>query len=458
MRRICSRCTPWRSSWWCCRPPSAWGSRSRSWRSSPRGRKGGSGGEAGRAYFANTIGSIVGSVLTGFVLIHLLGSERTLVVGVVVNAAAAAAIVWWLVRVPRGAARARGRGAPAGAARRPGPGHRVRHAGLVAPHARPRARPSTVGSGWSRGDLDNYLRGVGAEQLSFEEGWNAAVSVWRNGSATWLKTNGKSDASSVADMNTQVLVGLLPALAHPHPRRAFVVGFGSGVTTRTLADVPGMERVDVAEIERAVLRASRFFAEVNRDVLADPKVHVVEDDARSALQLAREPYDLIVSEPSNPWIAGIASLFTADYFRIAASRLAPDGVFAQWLQTYRVPPALVAVVVANVRAVFPHVEVWYANPSDLIVVASRRPIRWSGSRVAAIIDGPGPLHEAARDWLLDRPRQPAARPLPARRPRLGARWPEGRGSRTATTGRHSSSSRRGTCSSGRARAWRSIPW
>jgi spermidine synthase len=369
------------------------------------GREGGTGSEAGRAYFANTIGSIAGSVLTGFVLIHLLGSERTLVVGVIVNAVAAAVIVWWLVR-GRAAA-----GVPAAVERiplllgvlalviafaTPGWSHRTLDRG-----------PSIYGRGrMGRSELDNYLRGVGAEQLSFEEGWNAAVSVWRNGLATWLKTNGKSDASSVADMNTQVLVGLLPAMAHPQPRRAFVVGFGSGVTTRTLADVPGMERVDVAEIERAVLRASRLFDGVNRDVLADPKVHVIEDDARSALQLAREPYDLVVSEPSNPWIAGIASLFTADYFRVVASRLKPDGIFAQWLQTYRVPPALVAVVVANVRAVFPHVEVWYANPSDLIIVASRGPIRWSASRVAEIVEGPGPLQQALRDHLLiDRPSQ-----------------------------------------------------
>jgi len=267
--------------------------------------------------------------------------------------------------------------------------------------------PSIYGRGrLGRAELYNYLRAVGSEQLSFEEGWNATVSVWRNGLTTWLKTNGKSDASSVGDMNTQVLVGLLPALAHPRPRRAFVVGFGSGVTARTLADVPGMERVDVAEIERAVLRASRLFEGVNRDVLADRKVHVIEDDARSALQLAQEPFDLVVSEPSNPWIAGIASLYTADYFRVVARRLRPDGIFAQWLQTYRVPTALVAVVVANVRAVFPHVEVWYSNTSDLIIIASRRPIRWSGSRVAGIVAGPGPLREAVRDHLLiDRPSQ-----------------------------------------------------
>ena len=363
------------------------------------GPGGETGGETGRAYFANTLGSIAGSILTGFVLIHLLGSERTLVVGVLINSGATALMAWWLLR---------GR-TDSGA--RLGLEHISLLLGgiaLVVTFATPGWSHRTLDRGpaiygreqMTRGQLANFLRGVGAEQLSFEEGWNAAVSVWRNGGATWLKTNGKSDASSVADMNTQVLVSLLPALAHPSPRRVFVVGFGSGVSVRAVADVPDVERVDVVEIERAVLRASRFFDFVNRDVLTDPKVHVIEDDARSALQLAREPYDVIASEPSNPWIAGIAALFTADYFRVVASRLKPDGIFAQWLQTYRVPPSLVAVVVANVRAVFPHVEVWYANPSDLIILASRRPIPWNRERVARLLAEPGPTRTAMRDWLV----------------------------------------------------------
>ena len=361
-------------------------------------RASGAGAEAGRAYFANTLGSILGSALTGFILIHTLGSERTLVLGVLINVGATAGIVWWLARL-RG-----GSGLPPALERIP---LLLAALALVVALATPGWSPRVLDRGptiygrekMDADQLDSFLRGVGAEQMSFEEGWNAAVSVWRNGGSTWLKTNGKADASSLGDMNTQVLVGLLPALAHPHPRRAFVVGFGSGVSVRSLADAPGVERVDVAEIEGAVLRASRFFADVNRDVLHDPKVHIIEDDARSALQLAREPYDVIASEPSNPWIAGVASLFTADYFRIAAARLRPDGILAQWLQTYKVPVGLVAVVVRNVRAVFPHVQIWYSNPSDLIILASRQPIRWDRERVARAFAAGGPTGAAMRDWL-----------------------------------------------------------
>ncbi|MBI1723582.1 MAG: fused MFS/spermidine synthase [Gemmatimonadetes bacterium] len=368
-------------------------------------RAGTTGRASGRAYFANTLGSIAGAVITGFLLIHLIGSERTLQLGVVVNVSAAAVMAWWLYRE-----RAAG-GLPVPVERLP---LAIGALALVVTFATPSWSRRLLDRGpaiygkeeMGRWELGNFLRGYGAEQLVFDEGWNAAISVWRNGNATWLKSNGKADASSVADMNTQVMVGLMPALAHPAPRRAFVLGFGSGASARTVADVPGLERIDVVEIERAVLRAAPHFAIVNRDVLHDPRVRVIEDDARSALQLAREPYDIVVAEPTNPWIAGVAALFTRDFFRVVSAHLADDGVFSQWVQTYRVPQGVISVVVANLRSVFPHVELWYANPNDLILLASRRPIRWSQARVAALMAPGTPLAQSFHDWLeIDRPSQ-----------------------------------------------------
>ncbi len=361
-------------------------------------RAGATGREVGRAYLANTLGSIAGAVATGFLLIHLVGSERTLVLGVLINAGAAAALGAWAYREHGGG------GAPAAAERIP---FVLGALALLIAFATPSwsgrlldRAPAVYGRArFSRDDLGRYLRGYGSEQLSFAEGWNAAVSVWRDGNQTWLKVNGKVDASSVADMDTQVSLGLLPALGHARPRRVFVVGFGSGATTRTIADVPGVARIDVAEIERAVLRASTEFRDVNRDVLADPRVHVIEDDARSALMLADSAYDLVVSEPSNPWIAGVSSLFTRDYFEVVARRLAPHGIFCQWLQMYRVTPGLVAVVVANLRAVFPHVEIWFANSSDLVVLAAREPIRWNGARVAEVLRPGTQTGASLRMWM-----------------------------------------------------------
>ncbi len=362
-------------------------------------RGGATGREVGRAYFANTIGSIAGAAITGFLLIHAIGSERTLVAGVAINSLDAAALAWWLWRDRRGpAARPVLERAPvvlgllamAVVVFTPSWSSRLLDRGAVV-YGRTRM---------DRDDVDRYLRGYGAQQLFFKEGWNSAVSVWRDGNQAWLKVNGKVDASSVADMDTQVMLGLLPALVHPKPQRIFVVGFGSGATTRTLADVPGVQRIDVSEIERAVLRAAPLFRDANRDVLADPRVHVIEDDARSALMLDKAPYDVIVSEPSNPLIAGVASLFTRDYFGVVSQHLAADGVFCQWLQMYRVTPGTVSVVVGNLRAVFPHVEIWFANASDLMVLAAKDSLRWDGARIAAVLKDGSRTGEAARSWLL----------------------------------------------------------
>jgi spermidine synthase len=361
-------------------------------------RAGATGREVGRAYFANTLGAIGGAVLTGFLLIHVIGSERTLVIGVAMNVAAAGALAWWMYRD-------RTPGWSPNALRRVpvalGVLALVIALGTPAWSGRLLDRGAAIYGRvhMDREGLGRFLRGYGAEQLSFDEGWNSAVSAWRDGNQAWLKVNGKVDASSVADMDTQVMLGLLPALAQPQPRRVFVVGFGSGATTRVIADVPGVSHIDVAEIERAVLRASRYFQDVNRGVLADPRVRLIEDDARSALMLSDSTYDLIVSEPSNPWIAGVASLYTRDYFEVVARHLAPGGVFGQWLQMYRVTPDLVAVVVANLRAVFPRVEIWFANSSDLIAVASRDTIRWDAARIAALSRPGTPTGEAMRSWL-----------------------------------------------------------
>ncbi len=361
-------------------------------------RGGATGREVGHAYFANTLGSIAGAVITGFLLIHLIGSEHTLVIGVVINVAAAVALAWWLYRDEPGGA------APRALERIP---VALGLLALVIALGTPSWSNRLLDRGAAiygrvrldREALGRYLRGYGAEQLSFEEGWNAAVSVWRDGNQEWLKINGKVDASSVADMDTQVMLGLLPAFAQPRPRRVFVVGFGSGATTRAIADVPGVSHIDVAEIERAVLRASRHFRDVNRDVLADPRVRVIEDDARSALMLSDSAYDLVLSEPSNPWIAGIAALYTRDYFRVVARHLAPGGVFGQWLQMYRVTPDFVAVVAANLRAVFPYVQIWFANSSDLVAVASLSPIRWDQGHIAAMMAPGTPSGETIRSWL-----------------------------------------------------------
>jgi spermidine synthase len=189
-----------------------------------------------------------------------------------------------------------------------------------------------------------------------------------------MVVNGKIDGNARGDAPTQVMGGLLGALLHGAPRRAMVIGLGTGSTAGWLAEVPSIERVDVAELEASMLHVARACAPVNRDVMANPKVRVLLGDARETLLTARSRYDVIFSEPSNPYRAGVASLFTREYYRAVAARLETRGVFLQWLQMYEIDMDTVRTIYATLGAVFPHVESWRLAAGDLVLVASREPI------------------------------------------------------------------------------------
>ena len=181
------------------------------------------------------------------------------------------------------------------------------------------------------------------------------------------------------------MIGLAPLVSRPRAKSSLLVGYGTGVTASVLAAAPGMTRVKIVEIEPAVLQMDSLFRSVNASVLTWPNVRVVVDDARSALQLDRDRYDVIVSEPSNPWIAGIATLYTPEFFRIAQSRLSDDGVFCQWIQLYQLPLPVVAGIVRSLRQVFPHVNVWFGGTADLLVLGSSRPLSYDRTWLARLI-------------------------------------------------------------------------
>jgi len=366
-----------------------------------------SGREVGRAYAINTAGSIVGAVLTGFVLVVTLGTDLTLRLGLLGNVAAALALAGLAARgIAEGSVehrRLRARVLGAGA---------LATLALVVALAAPRWSTRLIDLGpsiYARGRMDaravtEFLAHRGSRQLAYAEGWNATVSVWEGVTGRALKVNGKADASDYGDMDTQIIAGLAPVAARPEPRAAFVVGYGSGVTARVLADVPGMERVRVVEIEPAVLAMDRFFLHVNDTALARPNLSVIVDDARSALQIDTTRYDIVVSEPSNPWLAGVATLYTPEFFRVVRSRLADDGVFCQWVQLYQLPLPVVAGIVRNVRAVFPHVQLWFGAPGDVMVLGSPRALRYDRAWLARLVGPRGALGVLGREYLgVDQP-------------------------------------------------------
>jgi spermidine synthase len=186
--------------------------------------------------------------------------------------------------------------------------------------------------------------------------------------------NGKSDGHARIDAPTQVMVGLLGALFHPGVKRAMVIGLGTGSTAGWLGALPGIEKVEVAELESAVLHVAEEASMFNHDALKNPKVHVTIGDARETLLTSHDTFDIIASEPSNPYRAGVASLYTREYYQAIRNRLSQDGIFLQWLQAYDVDNQTVRTVYATLGSVFPEVETWELEVNDLLLIASRKKI------------------------------------------------------------------------------------
>lgn len=207
----------------------------------------------------------------------------------------------------------------------------------------------------------------------------------RGGQNIWLANNGKVDASTETDRDTQVLLAHLPFAFRPDADRALVIGFASGITTGSIVLHDKPTTIDVVEIEPAVLEASREFEAVNHRPLEDPRVHVFLNDARHHLILARDgSYDLVSSEPSNPWITGVSNLFTREFFALGKRKLSPTGVWAQWVQTYDMHPDDLRSLLATFADVYPHVLVFRVDSADLVLVGSPGPLSLSASSFEAL--------------------------------------------------------------------------
>ncbi len=188
----------------------------------------------------------------------------------------------------------------------------------------------------------------------------------------FFRVNGKTDGGTGGDMSTQVLLGQLPMLLHRAPRRAMVIGLGTGATLREVGRYPAKE-IDCIEISPEVIQAAHHFVKTNGAVLDDPRVNLHQADARELLSLRSERYDVIISEPSNPWQTGNANLFTSDFYALAASRLNKDGIFCQWFPLYDLPLAKIRSALATFLDSFPNCHAFLVN-NQLILLGSETPL------------------------------------------------------------------------------------
>ncbi len=352
------------------------------------------GKSVGSIYSVNTVGAILGSVLSGFFFLPVIGTERTVLLGLFFSSAMAAVLLSEPSAVKQGGF-AKGLALAllivATLAMRGGIFWRpemMDRGVLIYAHQFEVRRDLTISEHYEDTDV-----------VYFKEGNNATISVRKGENYVGLRTNGKVDASNRDDMMTQLSVAYLAGFYHPSPENAMIIGYGSGVTVGAAAAIPELKEIDCVEIEPAVVQAGPQFASINRKSYANPKVHLIYDDARSYMNVTRKHYDLIISEPSNPWIAGVASLFTAEFYNRAAEVLKPDGVFVQWVQLYELDPEDLRMILAEFQRKFPEVSAWNTGIGDLILVGSRQPQHLNVERIGTIVRGDPAIMNDFRQYL-----------------------------------------------------------
>lgn len=361
-------------------------------------------GVIGRVYGCNTLGAIVGATLAGLLLMPLIGLQRVIVVGAVVD------IILGLILM------------------------RVEFTSATRPVGLGRTFALATGSSvfgvaFGLGLLPNIgglpLRfkldpmvlsatvfrhgrtrlGDGYELIRYVDGRTASVTVIRltdEREYRVIYTNGKPDASLVlnrypkdrdpdqgpdiaGDEPNQILVGLIPMMIRPNATNAALIGFGSGVTCHVLLASPILERLDTIEIEPEMVEGSKNFLPVNERAYTDPRNHFWFDDAKAYFAGAAQQFDIIVSEPTNPWVSGVSSLFTVEFYRESKRYLKPGGVLAQWLQGYELSNELLMTVLTALDQEFSDYQILRVGDSDWVILAvadgevgrlSGDPLKW----------------------------------------------------------------------------------
>jgi spermidine synthase len=336
----------------------------------------------GQVYAANTLGAIAGVMLAVHIGLPGLGLKGTIVAGSLVDAGLGLALLYLFAAQRRAFALA----AAASLA-------------LFLP----------IGAGFKL-DVNKMTAGVfrhgdlessrDAKILYEKDGKTATVHLAQYGSALSIRTNGKSDGSinmtgdeerdRGSDEITMVLTAAVPLALKPEAKSAAVIGIGTGLTTHTLLQSLTIEQVETVEIEAAMAEASRGFMPRNGATFLDPRSRILIDDAKTFFSSHNRRYDILVSEPSNPWVSGVSSLFTREFYRRIRAHLNPGGMLVQWFQLYEIDASLLASVMRALGEEFPHYAVYAPSDHDVLIIAGDAP---AGAPQARIFEQPGVAKE-----------------------------------------------------------------
>jgi len=312
-------------------------------------------------YALNTLGSILGSLAAGFILIPSLGLERTLLLGAGASFLVAAFLSLVTSGIRGGVRFAWGAGSVlagiAGILFLPTWNPKVLNSGVY-------MYGKIIASSPGAADVNSFMSDY--KLLYHREGSSATVTVFQRDSIRFLRVNGKTDGSNSRDDYTETFLGTLPLIYSKNPENVLVIGLGTGITLGSILDYT-IKKTDCIEISPEVVEASHWFDEDNNFALRSPAVRLHVLDGRTWLMAMPETYDIITSEPSHPWQTGNANLFTVDFFELAAKRLKKGGVFCQWLPIYQMDKEHFRLLVSSFKKVFPSVHIWVANTDALLI-------------------------------------------------------------------------------------------
>jgi len=332
------------------------------------------GDDIGTAYFANTVGTIFGAALTGFLIIPVLGIYKTLMAAAGINAGIG--VITFLMNFPQRQLKRTVVFATV-----------LLVAGVGASSAHPWNRSVMTSGAVVRPNMhtapsrEDFIRSLETRHnLFYKEGTSATVSVNQVRDIISLAVNGKTDASNGTDSFNQFLLGHLPMLLNPSAKQVLTIGLGSGSTLAAVASY-AVQKIDCVELEAAVVGGARFFSDLNRNVLNDPRVRIIINDGRNYLKISPTQYDVIISEPSNPWMAGVANLFSYEHYQTMKTRLTKGGVVCQWLHAYSMSDQDLRMIVRTFTQSFAHTSLWTSNYPDLLLIGSNDPVEFDFNKV-----------------------------------------------------------------------------
>jgi len=320
----------------------------------------------GKVYGWNTVGSIIGSAGGGLVLLPILQLKGALVLAAVLDFA----IGFFLLVMYR---------------------KRFRYsvpfyvicAFMILPSIFVQFDPHLITSGAFRA----YKNLHPDEKIIVRDGKTATISFHESAVHYYIKTNGKADASLSknrerpieSDELTQAATAFMPMGMKTEPYDAAMVGFGSGMGAHYLLSDPLLKDFDCIEIEQEMMDLARGFYPWNARGYDDPRIHIYIDDAQTFFLTNRRQYDLIVSVPSNPWVSGVASLFSHEFYTKMRRYIKPGGLWVQWIQTYEFNDQLFLNILKALDVAFPYVSLYKApEEPDIIIVASDQPVYQKG--------------------------------------------------------------------------------